>query len=103
MLMSNNASASGFGEFCCSVFSLSSYTMMIRICYKSCIAEVCVWCVFSSPSAAAAATLSSCGVFQDNMLFCDACDRGCHMECCKPPLTKPPKGQYSLLPDKVLA
>lgn len=30
------------------------------------------------------------------MLFCDACDRGYHMECCRPPLTKPPKGNYRL-------
>ena len=34
--------------------------------------------------------------FQDNMLFCDACDRGFHMECCRPPVTKPPKGKYLL-------
>lgn len=24
--------------------------------------------------------------FQDEMLFCDSCDRGFHMECCDPPL-----------------
>ncbi|OBS71624.1 hypothetical protein A6R68_13799, partial [Neotoma lepida] len=26
----------------------------------------------------------------DNMLFCDSCDRGFHMECCDPPLTRMP-------------
>ena len=31
--------------------------------------------------------------FQDNMLFCDACDRGFHMECCRPPVNRPPKGE----------
>lgn len=30
---------------------------------------------------------------QDNMLFCDSCDRGFHMECCDPPLTRMPKGK----------
>lgn len=28
------------------------------------------------------------------MLFCDLCDRGFHMECCDPPLSKAPKGVY---------
>ncbi|XP_061174965.1 histone acetyltransferase KAT6B-like isoform X3 [Saccostrea echinata] len=31
---------------------------------------------------------------EDNMLFCDLCDRGFHMECCDPPLTKAPKGKW---------
>ncbi|XP_052068323.1 histone acetyltransferase KAT6B-like isoform X3 [Mytilus californianus] len=31
---------------------------------------------------------------EDNMLFCDTCDRGFHMECCDPPLTKAPKGKW---------
>ena len=26
------------------------------------------------------------------MLFCDACDRGFHMECCVPEIKEPPKG-----------
>ncbi|XP_019644687.1 PREDICTED: histone acetyltransferase KAT6B-like isoform X2 [Branchiostoma belcheri] len=30
----------------------------------------------------------------DNILFCDACDRGFHMKCCNPPLTKMPKGNW---------
>lgn len=32
-------------------------------------------------------------MFQDDMLFCDACDRGFHMPCCDPPLNKAPKGK----------
>ncbi|XP_071106625.1 histone acetyltransferase KAT6B-like isoform X1 [Haliotis cracherodii] len=32
---------------------------------------------------------------EDNMLFCDACDRGYHMQCCDPPLNKAPKGAWS--------
>ncbi|XP_047627757.1 histone acetyltransferase KAT6A isoform X3 [Phacochoerus africanus] len=28
------------------------------------------------------------------MLFCDSCDRGFHMECCDPPLTRMPKGMW---------
>lgn len=32
-------------------------------------------------------------IFQDNMLFCDSCDRGFHMDCCDPPLSKAPKGR----------
>lgn len=31
---------------------------------------------------------------EDNMLFCDLCDRGFHMECCDPPLSKAPKGKW---------
>lgn len=30
------------------------------------------------------------------MLFCDLCDRGFHMECCDPPLSKAPKGDVSV-------
>nr|CAB3257896.1 histone acetyltransferase KAT6A [Phallusia mammillata] len=30
----------------------------------------------------------------DNLLFCDSCDRGFHMECCTPPLSKMPKGSF---------
>ncbi|XP_069096951.1 histone acetyltransferase KAT6B isoform X1 [Pleurodeles waltl] len=40
-------------------------------------------------------TCSSCriqGKNADNMLFCDSCDRGFHMECCDPPLSRMPKG-----------
>uniref|UniRef100_A0A8C7VI69 Lysine acetyltransferase 6B n=1 Tax=Oncorhynchus mykiss TaxID=8022 RepID=A0A8C7VI69_ONCMY len=29
---------------------------------------------------------------QDEMLFCDSCDRGFHMECCDPPLLRMPTG-----------
>lgn len=32
-------------------------------------------------------------LFQDEMLFCDSCDRGFHMECCNPPLSRMPKGE----------
>ncbi|KAM8974105.1 histone acetyltransferase KAT6A isoform 2-T2 [Pelodytes ibericus] len=42
-------------------------------------------------------TCSSCrdqGKNADNMLFCDSCDRGFHMECCEPPLTRMPKGMW---------
>ncbi|CAL1543258.1 unnamed protein product [Lymnaea stagnalis] len=31
---------------------------------------------------------------EDDMLFCDFCDRGFHMACCDPPITKPPKGDW---------
>ncbi|KAJ3604414.1 hypothetical protein NHX12_029155 [Muraenolepis orangiensis] len=39
-------------------------------------------------------TCSNCqdqGKNAENMLFCDSCDRGFHMECCDPPLTRMPK------------
>lgn len=42
-------------------------------------------------------TCSTCrdqGKNADNMLFCDSCDRGFHMECCDPPLTRMPKGMW---------
>ena len=29
---------------------------------------------------------------QDQLLFCDDCDRGYHMYCLKPPMEKPPEG-----------
>ncbi|KAJ8013508.1 hypothetical protein DPEC_G00030510 [Dallia pectoralis] len=31
---------------------------------------------------------------QDEMLFCDSCDRGFHMDCCEPPLSRMPKGTW---------
>ncbi|GFS01306.1 histone acetyltransferase [Elysia marginata] len=31
---------------------------------------------------------------EDDMLFCDSCDRGFHMPCCDPPITRPPKGDW---------
>ncbi|GAB1611084.1 hypothetical protein Ahia01_001395400, partial [Argonauta hians] len=31
---------------------------------------------------------------KEDMLFCDSCDRGCHMECCDPPLHRTPKGSW---------
>ncbi|XP_060238076.1 histone acetyltransferase KAT6B isoform X3 [Meriones unguiculatus] len=42
-------------------------------------------------------TCSACrvqGRNADNMLFCDSCDRGFHMECCDPPLSRMPKGMW---------
>ncbi|KAL4641096.1 histone acetyltransferase KAT6B-like [Arapaima gigas] len=33
-------------------------------------------------------------LLQDEMLFCDSCDRGFHMECCDPPLARMPKGMW---------
>nr|XP_033797274.1 histone acetyltransferase KAT6B isoform X9 [Geotrypetes seraphini] len=42
-------------------------------------------------------TCSACriqGKNADNMLFCDSCDRGFHMECCDPPLCRMPKGMW---------
>ncbi|PAA86393.1 hypothetical protein BOX15_Mlig034237g1 [Macrostomum lignano] len=38
-----------------------------------------------------------CGTSEDDdqMLFCDDCDRGYHMFCLKPPLTEPPEGNWS--------
>ncbi|TRY55407.1 hypothetical protein DNTS_034422 [Danionella cerebrum] len=42
-------------------------------------------------------TCSSCqiqGKNADEMLFCDSCDRGFHMECCDPPISRMPKGMW---------
>uniref|UniRef100_W5UFH4 Histone acetyltransferase n=1 Tax=Ictalurus punctatus TaxID=7998 RepID=W5UFH4_ICTPU len=42
-------------------------------------------------------TCSSCqdqGKNAENLLLCDSCDRGFHMECCDPPLTRMPKGMW---------
>ncbi|XP_039629415.1 histone acetyltransferase KAT6B isoform X1 [Polypterus senegalus] len=42
-------------------------------------------------------TCSACriqGKNAEDMLFCDSCDRGFHMECCDPPLSKMPKGTW---------
>ncbi|MBN3294939.1 KAT6B acetyltransferase, partial [Amia calva] len=42
-------------------------------------------------------TCSSCriqGKNAEDMLFCDSCDRGFHMECCDPPLSRMPKGMW---------
>lgn len=34
-------------------------------------------------------------LFQDQLLFCDDCDRGYHMYCLSPPMSEPPEGTYS--------
>ncbi|KAJ8290431.1 hypothetical protein GJAV_G00012790 [Gymnothorax javanicus] len=54
---------------------------------------------------------SLCGTSEndDQLLFCDDCDRGYHMYCLKPPMTLPPEGSWSchlcleLLKDKASA
>ncbi|XP_042354917.1 zinc finger protein ubi-d4 isoform X1 [Plectropomus leopardus] len=33
--------------------------------------------------------------FQDQLLFCDDCDRGYHMYCLNPPMSEPPEGSWS--------
>ncbi|XP_051511816.1 zinc finger protein DPF3-like isoform X3 [Myxocyprinus asiaticus] len=40
---------------------------------------------------------SLCGTSEndDQLLFCDDCDRGYHMFCLKPPMTQPPEGSWS--------
>ena len=34
-------------------------------------------------------------LLQDQLLFCDDCDRGYHMYCLKPPMTEPPEGKLT--------
>jgi zinc finger protein ubi-d4 len=34
---------------------------------------------------------------QDQLLFCDDCDRGYHMYCLNPPLSEPPEGQWQFV------
>ncbi|KAJ8876134.1 hypothetical protein PR048_024043 [Dryococelus australis] len=40
---------------------------------------------------------SICGTSDndDQLLFCDDCDRGYHMYCLAPPLSSPPEGSWS--------
>ncbi|KTG02372.1 hypothetical protein cypCar_00009650 [Cyprinus carpio] len=40
---------------------------------------------------------SLCGTSEndDQLLFCDDCDRGYHMYCIKPPMTQPPEGKIT--------
>lgn len=33
--------------------------------------------------------------FQDQLLFCDDCDRGYHMYCLNPPMSEPPEGEFT--------
>ena len=33
-----------------------------------------------------------CNNLQDQLLFCDDCDRGYHMYCVNPPIKEPPEG-----------
>lgn len=40
-------------------------------------------------------------VNQDQLLFCDDCDRGYHMYCLKPPMTQPPEGTAAAVFDAV--
>lgn len=37
-------------------------------------------------------TLYLYSFLQDQLLFCDDCDRGYHMYCLKPPIKEPPEG-----------
>uniref|UniRef100_A0A4W3K1T1 PHD-type domain-containing protein n=1 Tax=Callorhinchus milii TaxID=7868 RepID=A0A4W3K1T1_CALMI len=37
----------------------------------------------------------SLSLFQDQLLFCDDCDRGYHMYCLNPPMAEPPEGSWS--------
>jgi len=44
-------------------------------------------------------------LLQDQLLFCDDCDRGYHMYCLSPPLSEPPEGEVyvtNLVVDRVL-
>lgn len=34
-------------------------------------------------------------LFQDQLLFCDDCDRGYHMYCLSPPMSEPPEGRHN--------
>lgn len=40
-------------------------------------------------------------VNQDQLLFCDDCDRGYHMYCLKPPMTQPPEGTAATVFDAI--
>ena len=40
-------------------------------------------------------SLCTC-ILQDQLLFCDDCDRGYHMYCLKPPIKEPPEGKQLL-------
>ena len=37
-----------------------------------------------------------CMLLQEQLLFCDDCDRGYHMYCLKPPLLEAPEGTYKI-------
>lgn len=51
------------------------------------------WC--PCPQGASWAGLTS----QDQLLFCDDCDRGYHMYCLSPPMAEPPEGERRGGPD----
>ncbi|KAF2361466.1 Zinc finger PHD-finger [Trinorchestia longiramus] len=38
-----------------------------------------------------------CGTAEndDQLLFCDDCDRGYHLYCVRPPLAEPPEGEWA--------
>ena len=48
---------------------------------------------FSLPTDVSELQLYATFSLQDNLLFCDACDKGFHMECLSPPMTETPTGQ----------
>lgn len=50
-----------------------------RKCYPSVLIAVCI-------------TILCIVLLQDQLLFCDDCDRGYHMYCLSPPLSEPPEG-----------
>ena len=40
-------------------------------------------------------TLCGSAENDDQLLFCDYCDRGCHLYCVRPPLQEPPEGEWA--------
>lgn len=61
--------------------------------------------VFSSPKGGGIkhyfSSLLSPHLSQDQLLFCDDCDRGYHMYCLTPPMSEPPEGEPDSAPTLV--
>ncbi|KAK2491970.1 hypothetical protein MC885_014681 [Smutsia gigantea] len=67
-------------------------TAAVRTYRWQCIeCKSCSLCGTSENDGASWAGLTS----QDQLLFCDDCDRGYHMYCLSPPMAEPPEGSWS--------
>ncbi|XP_049615177.1 histone acetyltransferase KAT6B isoform X3 [Syngnathus scovelli] len=83
------------GHPSCLKFSPELTSRVKRLRWQCIECKTCSSCRIQGRNAHFEGVGDTCGLFlQDQMLFCDWCDRGFHMECCEPPVSAMPKGTW---------
>ncbi|KAM9773189.1 histone acetyltransferase KAT6B isoform 3-T6 [Syngnathus typhle] len=83
------------GHPSCLKFSPELTSRVKRLRWQCIECKTCSSCRIQGRNAHFEGVADTCGLFlQDQMLFCDWCDRGFHMECCEPPVSAMPKGTW---------